>query len=310
MKRILSLDGGGIRGIGTAHILDWIEQKAGKSISQLFDLIAGTSTGGILAAILTVSKDGKTPMFSAADVVKLYLQFGELIFSRHWYEPLAELRVKYSADGIEATLKHYLGESRLASAITNIMITAGNEASNEPYFFKSWEAKLDPTKDCPVWIAARATSAAPTYFPPEGTSFGPMVDGGMFAANPAMCAWTEYRYLWPGESCYMLSLGTGRKDSSLNAEEVREGENWGLLQLVPRVINQFQEMAERTIEHQCKLVMGKDYDRVQGEIKGKTPDHAMDNATQVNQGALLEFFDKVIADNESVLLRAIEICKV
>jgi hypothetical protein len=105
----------------------------------------------------------------------------------------------------------------------------------------------------------------------------------------------------------MLSLGTGRRDSSLNAEEVKEAENWGALQLVPRVINQFQEMAEHTIEHQCKLVMGKSYERVQGKLVGVVPDHSMDNAHPANQRALLAFFDQVIKDNEAILSHAVEV---
>jgi hypothetical protein len=116
--RILSIDGGGIRGLIPALLLAELEKQAGKPVADLFDLIVGTSTGGIIAlGLATPSPDGR-PRNSAQDLANLYLQQGARIFHR------------------------------------------------DPFFFRSRRAKLDPRYDYPLWLAARATSAAPTYFEP------------------------------------------------------------------------------------------------------------------------------------------------
>ena len=234
MVRILSIDGGGIRGIIPAMVLAEMERRTGRPTCQLFDLIAGTSTGGILALALTKPKDGK-PEFPAESLVALYEDEGANIFARSRWRALLDswLYAKYPADGVEEVLGRYFGAARLEEALAPALISSYELERRSPFFFKSAKAKADPAshgflmKD-----AARATSAAPTYFPPallRGAKGGPhtLVDGGVFANNPALCAFAEARVMFPRDSkMVMASLGTGYQVVPIRYAQARW---WGRL---------------------------------------------------------------------------------
>jgi len=229
--RILSIDGGGIRGIIPAAMLAALEARTGKSIFALFDVIAGTSTGGILALGLTVP-DSSEPWharYSAADLVKMYKDEGATIFPS---TPLKSLRgmvaPKYHADALENLLKSYFGDALLREALTDVLIPTYSLDGAGHIFLDNYR---DAAFYVYMWEAARATSAAPTYFPPfripllaeeaassglQGASF---IDGGVFANNPAPFAISmaknrelsgKKRPYDPAHPLLLLSLGTGR----------------------------------------------------------------------------------------------------
>lgn len=299
MKKILSIDGGGIRGVIPAVILAWFEQQTGKPISQCFDLIAGTSTGGILAAGLAHTTDGKTPTYSAEALLGLYRDHGAEIFHRTWYDEAALFKVKYSASGIEGVLKKYYGDAMLSSALTKILITAFDQVKWEPRLFKS--SKPDP--DVPLWYAARATSAAPTYFP----NLDGLVDGGVLGAtNPSMIALTEARTLWPGEELFLLSVGTGKKDASVNA---RKSQNWGEIDYLSSLIDILLDAPERTVERMIEEeLLPESRLRLQGTFSGSIPSAAMDDASASNIAALAAFGSKIVSDAGASLANAVKIC--
>ena len=116
-KRILAIDGGGIRGVIPARVLMAIEAKTGKRIAELFDLVAGTSTGGILAAGLCVPTPDRTrPKYDASDLFQLYKKYGNEIFNTNWLRRVVSLffGAQYSPAGLETQLHNYLGDARLA----------------------------------------------------------------------------------------------------------------------------------------------------------------------------------------------------
>ena len=143
MKYILSLDGGGIRGIIPAMVLSEIENKAGKPISELFDLIAGTSTGGILALGLCKQNNSGAPQYSAKDLIDIYKTRGKDIFSRSLWKGITSTGglsdEKYSEDGLEEVLQDYFAEEPLGSALTKVLITSYDIQNRAPLFFKSWK---------------------------------------------------------------------------------------------------------------------------------------------------------------------------
>lgn len=230
--RILSLDGGGIRGIIPAMVLAEIERRTGKPTCRLFDLIAGTSTGGILALALAKSKNGK-PEYTAEQLIGLYLDEGANIFSRSFWRKLLDswFYAKYSADGVEDVLGRYFGTSRLGEALTPLLISSYELERRIPFLFKSAKAGL-PGYDFLMKDVARATSAAPTYFPPalvpDGkNSFYALVDGGVFANNPALCAFAEAQVMFPDAASMVLaSLGTGYLTLPIRYQQAR---GWGRL---------------------------------------------------------------------------------
>ncbi|XP_035785979.1 85/88 kDa calcium-independent phospholipase A2-like isoform X3 [Anopheles albimanus] len=219
--RLLCLDGGGIRGLVLAQMLLEIEQLSQTPISHLFDWIAGTSTGGILALAVGCGKTMKQCMC-------LYLRMKDQAFvgSR-----------PYPSDALESVLKEQLGEFTVMSDIKHprLMVT-GVMADRKPvnlHLFRNFECASDilgivtpsnnrgqpppPPSDQLVWRAARATGAAPSYF----RAFGRFLDGGLIANNPTLDAMTEIHELnaalhYTGRSAeavpvsVVVSLGTGQ----------------------------------------------------------------------------------------------------
>src|SRR3954447_26055367 len=123
--KILSIDGGGIRGLIPAMVLDHIEGKLQRPISELFDVIAGTSTGGIIALGLTCPGDDGRPKFSAADIVDLYVESGPKIFPHEIFGRVRQfVEEKYSDAGLEDVLREELGDARLKDALTSVIVTA------------------------------------------------------------------------------------------------------------------------------------------------------------------------------------------
>src|SRR5579863_8397701 len=256
--RVLSIDGGGIRGVIPAMVLAEMERRTGKRVAELFDLITGTSTGGILALALTKPGDGGKPQYSATDLIGLYERQGQTIFARspwHVITSLDELRSpKYTEKGIETVLEQYFGEARFRDAVTPVMITSYNIETRMPYFFKSWRAVADATCDFPMRMVARATSAAPTYFPPakidvqDATGYAALVDGGVFANNPTLCAYAEARILHRNSNDFLVvSLGTGQHTRSIPYDEAK---NWGLVEWAQPLLSVVFDGVGSTVEYQ------------------------------------------------------------
>jgi patatin-like phospholipase/acyl hydrolase len=170
--KVLAIDGGGIRGVIPAMILSAIEERTKASTCKLFDLIAGTSTGGILALGLAKpsAQDEYMPEYKAADLAELYEKEGKRIFDRSlWHRIIALdnlIDEKYDAAGLEAVLREYFGDTPLSKAVTETLVTSYELETRQPWFFARHKARKDPTYDFPMRFVARATSAAPTYFEP------------------------------------------------------------------------------------------------------------------------------------------------
>src|SRR5829696_4690510 len=263
MKKVLSIDGGGIRGIIPAIVLTEIERRTGKRIAEMFDLVAGTSTGGILALGLTKpGQDGK-PEYSAETLIDLYETEGGKIFSIPvWHRihsgwGLAE--EKYPSEGIEEVVKSYFKDVYLAEAHTEVLVTAYEIEKRGPWFFKRWEA-LDSKKGFNPFMreVARATSAAPTYFEPIQLKVGSLgnrafIDGGVHSNNPAMCAYVEARKIHPEEKDFLVvSLGTGELTRSLPYDEVK---GWGLALWAQPILNVVFDGVADTVDYQLRELL-------------------------------------------------------
>lgn len=224
---VLSIDGGGIRGIIPAMALCKIEQRTKKSISSLFDVLAGTSTGGILTAgISTPGGDSHTPKYAAYDLLDLYTRRGNEIFpKKSFFQKLFIPRwqafsVKYSADSLEKIAQDYFGNRKLSQSLTDLMITTYDTVKKEPYFFHRADARSDAKNDVLMKDSVRATSAAPTYLPPKKIGDKVCVDGGVVINNPAekIVTWLERQGKRP-EDLRVVSLGTGEPREAMPISE-------------------------------------------------------------------------------------------
>ncbi len=263
--RILSIDGGGIRGLIPALVLAELERQTGKPVADCFDLIAGTSTGGILALGLAKPGPDGRPQYRAQDLADLYLREGGRIFHegpwRHLTNPMGIRTEKYPADGIEAVLAAYFGETRLKDALTEVLVTAYDIEKRDPFFYRSRRARLDPRYDVPMRVAARATSAAPTYFEPakvewpEGRDV--LVDGGVFANNPAMCAFAEAWQLLrdgarPEGEVLLVSLGTGQYVRPFRYEDAKD---WGVAGWAKPILDVIFDGVSDTVDYQLRQIL-------------------------------------------------------
>ncbi|MBK7030652.1 MAG: patatin-like phospholipase family protein [Bacteroidales bacterium] len=334
---ILSIDGGGIRGILPGVVLAYIESrlraKEGDAVrlSDYFDLIAGTSTGGILSCIyLTPNKDGR-PKFTAQEAVDLYLEKGNKIFDVGlWHKLRSGLSVtdeKYEADALEDSLKDYLGNLKLSELLKPCLITSYDIFRRKAQFFNKADAVDNPVKDFLVRDIARATSAAPTYFETAniksvyGTPYY-LIDGGVFANNPAMCAYAEARTLdfdsvlhHPGKmdkpmakNMLMLSIGTGSKGDPYNYNQAKD---WGLAGWILPLIDILMSGNSETVNYQLQKMFAtitlpdhSDYYRLEPERAPAAA--AMDNASPVNMLALKEAGMRFVSENEEKLEYIVE----
>lgn len=293
MKKILSIDGGGIRGIIPAIILTHIEKRTKRKIPELFDLIAGTSTGGILALCLTKPDAKGNPQYSAEDIVKLYEDEGMNIFKKSpWKNVVPVMNMiesKYPKDGIESVLQKYFGNTKLSSALSNVIIPSYDIERRKPFFFKSREKEEHKRKDFLMKDAARATSAAPTYFEsafidlPKDKDYYILIDGGVFANDPSMCAYAEGKKIFEKDEEFILvSLGTGKHTRKITKSET---EDWGLVQWARPLLSVVFDGVSRAVEYQLKQLENSDegfkkYYRFQADLEEANDD--MDDATKRN----------------------------
>jgi uncharacterized protein len=222
--RILSIDGGGMKGILPAVYLKRIEQQLGSPIHEFFDMICGTSTGGIIALGLAAG-------ISASDISDLYLKKGEKIFPKNLLTNQL-LTAKYSNKQLLALLKETLGNKRLDDANTMLCIPSIEHHKAEPKVFKTPHHKDYILDGCRfMWEVALATSAAPLYFPAAEIGESECkIDGGLWANNPLLVAIAEAKKLGYGlEKIKILSLGTGDAIYQVNNEAARKGglKAWG-----------------------------------------------------------------------------------
>ena len=264
MFRVLSIDGGGIRGVIPAALLKHLEEATGKPISSMFDLIVGTSTGGIIAAgLATPDADGK-PKYTAADMLNLYANRGKEIFARSFWRGITSIggisEELYSAAPLEKLLKEYLGDATLTDCIVPVLITSYDIERREPYFFKTSQAKRKKDRNHYLRDAARATSAAPTYFEPaviksmaKRPTRRALVDGGVFVNNPAMCGYVEAFGMAENLSDIMVvSLGTGIATRMIPYEEAK---GWGKLAWVQPIISVMMDGSADASDYQLQQLL-------------------------------------------------------
>ncbi|TGE03331.1 CBASS cGAMP-activated phospholipase [Hymenobacter fodinae] len=199
--KILSLDGGGIRGLYTAEVLRHFEEAFGGGIGEYFDMICGTSTGGLIALALAKG-------VPAAEMVSFYKEKGPSIFpsKKYFNKSRGFLKQvfgtgKYDNDPLEAALEEVLGETQMNESRNLLCIPSYNLTTGQPRIFKypHQEGQNYATKYGSMIEAALATSAAPTYFPVKFLRNCYYTDGGVWANNPVLCGIQEALEYFVGE---------------------------------------------------------------------------------------------------------------
>ncbi len=337
--RILSIDGGGIRGLIPALLLYETyrrirlrtgDRRRTPRIHELFDLVAGTSTGGLIALGLcapeqsSYSGDGSAGAESRAErvashpavtierIIEIYTRYGVQVFPRWKFSRLRTVLQafgeKYEAAPYERLLRVLFGDLRVSEALTNLLITSYDTERRTPFFFKRRPAHYQRSDDRDFLMrdAARASSAAPTFFEPayirpvdgHNREYYCLVDGAIFAANPAMCAYIEARKMYPRARRFVIvSLGTGKRTRQFTYREMR---NWGYIDWVSPakgvpLSSMTTEGIAEAVNYQLNKLPGVYYYRFNGLLHGAS--EAMDDAGEENIDALFTVSRRIIEEN-------------
>ncbi len=260
---ILSLDGGGIRGLLTSKLLERLEKEHPGFLDEV-DLIAGTSTGGILALGLAA---GLKP----AEISDIYQSKGKDIFADTIWDKLGDLdrafQPEYSNKPLKKAVLDIIGDKKLKDLDKQVLITTfdldGGVSSRtgvrswKPKFFHNFPGEDSDGEESTVDIALR-TSAAPTYFP----IYQGYIDGGVIANNPSMCALAQALHPDTGDQklsqVTVLSVGTGTNPKFIP----REDGNWGLTQWAPHLVSIMIDGGSGVSDYQCKQILGPRYFRL------------------------------------------------
>jgi patatin-like phospholipase/acyl hydrolase len=293
--RILSLDGGGIRGAFTAACLAELEKQLGHLLVEHFDLVTGTSTGGIIATALALGEP-------AEKIKHFYEERGPEIFARRkarklpvLFRPLSWLvkrqfpsfdmdwlfQSKYAADRLREALTSVFEERTLKEARScRLLIPAIDLSYGKTVVFKTPHLPgLTRDRGLAAVNVVLATTAAPTYFPhaaiQEGTAY---IDGGLWANNPTMIGYAEALRIrercrrpdidpdFDPEDISILSIGTGKPTYTLRPPTNGAGVAWWL----PRLFDVMSISQAQGVDFQARYVLGNRYERIDFEMPEDT----------------------------------------
>lgn len=226
--RILSIDGGGVRGVYPATILSHLERNLGRSIAKNFDLIIGTSTGAIIASTLAI---GKSP----DEIIKIYSTYSSSVFNIQEQSGYGAVKSYYDTRSARVILQKIFESSKLRDTQLPVAFCATNVGRAEGRIFTSWEDGDQSLVD-----VVTASCAAPYYFDPELIDGELFADGGLWANNPSLAGYSLAvgRFNIAPENIRLLSLGTGYQKQYFSPSQL-PGQSWGLVQWRP---NRFIKM--------------------------------------------------------------------
>jgi hypothetical protein len=278
---VLSIDGGGIRGLIPAIVLAEFESRTGRRMGELVDLIAGTSTGSIIACALA-----RPDPMPAQRIAELYEIEGPRIFDRSLIKKITSLGglvdERYDSTGLVDALTRWLGPGRLSDLDPPVLLTA--------YDIQSRRALFLGASDTTMIDAAHASSAAPSYFEPVRIGDATLVDGGVFAANPSVCAYAQVG----GKVDLLISLGTGEHTRPLPYEEVRD---WGQLEWARPILDVVFDGSADAVDLQLSALLPGNYARLQTRLDEASDD--LDDASPENLAALRREAERLIAANDA-----------
>ncbi|HIF88224.1 MAG TPA: patatin [Candidatus Thioglobus sp.] len=319
ITRILSIDGGGIRGIVPAVVLTHLEEALQQltnnpdaRLVDFFDLFAGTSTGSmIVAGLLAPNKDNR-PAYSAKEIVDLYFDNADTIFQDSLLQDIKSvaglLNVKYNPEGIESVFQQHFPDTELSELLKPTLIPVYDLTRGKNYFFRQQKAKISARHNYYLKDVLRSATSAITYFPPmqistvDSTRQRCFIDGGIFANNPALSAYAEFRYHNPelhAKDTMMFSLGTGKQGTHLDCESTQ---NWGALEWREPAGNLFANAVADANHYQLKAVYDSmpNYLRLDGFFSDADKS-SLDNTSKDYLDCLYYLGQQIAQDNKQAI---------
>lgn len=313
---VLSVDGGGVKGLIAAKILKHLEERTDKKMSDIFDIFVGTSTGGLISLFLnTPTEEGKAA-YNATDLVEMYRDLSSIIFShpsllRKLRGTKGILTSKYSAKPYEQLLKRYFRNTSLKQSINPVLLTSVDIENQKPFIFSTIDALSGKQENFFLWEAARATSAAPTFFKPfkirhKDGSFTRLVDGGVGINNPSLLGVALAKRLYPNAKILLVSFSTkvSQAKTEFRGSGPFGGGSLSFSQKGPNLtalVDNLLDVPSETVERNTKELLereGSVYVRIESKLRKR--DIMMDNGSKKALDALERIADDMIENNKSL----------
>ncbi|WP_442593844.1 CBASS cGAMP-activated phospholipase [Neobacillus sp. D3-1R] len=271
--KILCIDGGGIRGVLPIAILHAMEQELKRPIGDMFEVIAGTSTGAIIAAGVSININMK-------ELLENYLKFGEKIFIRQ--AKVGLFKSVYSDRYLRCLLKKAFGELSLAEIDKPLIIPAVDVTHGKPFVHRSNYGHPDSENlSIKLWDAVLSSCSAPVYFPPNNVENRYLsIDGGLWANNPSLVCITESLQFFQKNlnELKIVSLGTGMQKIDFRIESDKY---WGVrhwlpfhfpsMKVTPKLLDLALNLSSESITYHSQLLLQDQYLRINKELGEEVP---------------------------------------
>jgi uncharacterized protein len=303
MMKMLSIDGGGIRGVFAISILQALEEDIKRPITEMFDVIAGTSTGSIIAASATIRKD-------MSEVLDHYQAYGEKIFEKQ--AKVGLFKSVYTDKYLRRLLKKAFGEITLAEIEKPLLIPTVDLTHGKPFIHRSNYGNLE-SEDYHVklWDAVLSSCSAPVYFPPNNVHNHYLsIDGGLWANNPSLVCVTEALDFFKTslKDIQILSLGTGQQKIDFTIDS---NKYWGVrqwlpfhfpsLKVTPKLLDLALQLSSESVTYHCQLLLKNHYFRLNEDLGGEVP---FDEVESMDK--LIELGRQVYKNNRKEILAFLE----
>lgn len=271
--KLLCIDGGGIRGIFAIAILQALEEEVGHPVGELFDVVAGTSTGAIIAASVSLNKNMK-------EVNENYKHYGEKIFKRQ--AKVGLFKSVYSDRYLRHLLKKAFGEVKLEEITKPLLIPAVDITHGKPFIHRSnYGHPENSDLSIKLWDAVLSSCSAPVYFPPNKIGDQYLsIDGGLWANNPSLVCLTEAIHFFQKEmkEINILSIGTGLQNIDFtNGKEKYWGINQWLpfhfpsMKVTPKLLDLALHLSSESVSYHCQLLLKEHYLRINEDLGEEVP---------------------------------------
>jgi uncharacterized protein len=281
--KMLAIDGGGIRGVFAISMLREIEREYRQPISQMFDVIAGTSTGSIIAASCAIG-------ITMDDLLHNYQQYGGKIFRKQ--AKVGLFKNVYNDRYLRKLLKNAFKEITLEEINKPLLIPAVDITHGNPFIHRSNYGNKE-TEDYHVklWDAVLSSCSAPVYFPPNNVENKYLsIDGGLWANNPSLVCVTEAIHFFQSslENIHILSLGTGQQKIDFTLDS---NKNWGVsqwlpfhlpsLKVTPKLLDLALHLSSESVSYHCELLLKKHYFRLNADLGKEVPFDKVDSMEEL-----------------------------
>lgn len=257
--KILAIDGGGIRGVYAAQILKRIKEELKVEFSREFEIIAGTSTGSIIAGALAID-------YPVEKIVDLYKTEGKSIFhpnysnSFNWLNWKNFFKSKYDSKYLKKALNNIFQDLTLSQTKTRLIIPSSDISNGNVFVFKSnYDPDFVRDKDIELADVILASCSAPIFFNPARVKEYLLADGGLWANNPSLVALTEAmgrRFNKRKEEIKILSLGTGMGKKYYNPSDYHK--NWGLRRWGTGLVSTVMNLQSTNVDNIVRFILDEE----------------------------------------------------